>query len=247
MHCVSMPYVDTCSSSAVDLTKYFPHLQAGTKLSEDHLSNLKERLYEETKKIKFNFASFMFDLRKDLEKSLETEDVVEFLVYYNKNLEPLLSNCNSLSDVLKKVRKFVSFFDFDLLEHLCDKFGSDDIKRKLQVYKDYFEAFSKRRVIECPSDAFGECGESEEVLILVADKTIEDLTVDELKKFKYRVNKILGDKLVRVLSVQGGCIIISFETFKMDEFVFTQEQKEALKDEGVTKISRGNQLIYPGT
>lgn len=84
---------------------------------------LMERLYDETNKIKLNFASLMFDLRKDLENSLETEDVVEFLVYYNKNLEPQLSNCNSLSQVFRKVRKFVSFFDFDLLEHLSDKFG----------------------------------------------------------------------------------------------------------------------------
>lgn len=186
----------------------------------------------------------MLALRKDLEQELETQDIVEFLVYYNKNLEPELSNCSSLSTVFMKVRKFVSFFDFDLLEHLCDSYGSDSMKKKLSDYKVSFATFSKRRVIECPSNAFGECEASEKVLIIVVDKVIEELTLDELKKFKHRVNKVLGDKLVKVLRVEEGSIVITFQTFEEVKFVLTQEQRKALEGEGVIKITLGIQLIY---
>lgn len=205
-----------------------------------------ERFSEETKTIKFKFASFMFSLRKDLERSQEAKDIIDFLVGYDRNFESQLSTCRDFSEVFRKLGKFVSFFDYDLLECLSDEFGSNAIKKKLEDYKDYFEEFSKRHVSVCPSDAFGECEESE-VLVVVADKFIQDLTLGELRIFKYKVSKILGNKLVIVRCIQGGSIVITFQIFEKTKFILTQEQRVALKKEGVREITCGDQLILsPG-
>ena len=207
---------------------------------------LRERLYEETDKLKFNFGSLMFDLQTDLEEKLSLEQVVNILVYYEKNFTGVFDDCNTFSKVFRKVRGFVSFFDYDLLEYLIKKYGSDAMKKELESYNSYFQEFSKRRVNECPSNAFGEsdeCESSEQVLVLVADKIIEELTVDELKKFKRRINRVMGNKLVKVICVKGGSICITFRIFEERNFIITEKQRQDLQREGVISITYGDRYF----
>ena len=109
-------------------------------MSEDQLSMLKERLYSETNKLKLRFAKLMFSLQKDLEKRLSMEEVVNILVFCDKNFDGVLAECTSFSTVFRKVRHFVSFFDYDLLEHLIDEYGSDAIKKELDKYNGYLRS-----------------------------------------------------------------------------------------------------------
>ena len=233
------------SPKGADIDQYFPYLRPNSAIPKDQLLMLKERLYEETDKLKFNFASLMLELKRDLERKrdldrrLSVEEVVDILVFYDKKFAGVFAECTSFSDVFHKVRDFVSFFDYDLLEHLIDRYGSDAIKKELDKYKDYFLEFSKRRIIECPSNAFSDhnSGSSENVLVLFADKIIENLTLDELKNFNRRVNKILGNKLVKLVRVIRGSICLTFQIFEDSNFVITEEQRQALQKEGVTSIT----------
>ena len=147
--------------------------------------------------------------------------------------------CTDFSSIFRKLRDFVSFFDYDLLEQLINEFGSDAIKTELDKYKGDFQVFSKRRVIECPSNAFADhdSGSPEKVLVVVADKNIEDLTLDELKKITCRINEIMGNKLVKVLRVKGGSICITFQIFEDRNFVISEKQRQALQREGVINIT----------
>ena len=228
-------------STVADLTRYFPCLKVSSAQSADRLSMLKERLYEETDKLKFNFASLMRNLQMDLEKRLSVEQVVDILVFYDKNFADVLGECTTFSKVFRRVRQFVSFFDYDLLEYLINEYGSDAVKTKLEIYEGHFHDFSQRRVTECPSNAFdegdGECESSEKFLVLVADKIIEDLTLDELKKFNCRINRNLDDQLVKVIRVEGGSIRIIFRLFEDRNFIIIEEQRQALQKEGVISIT----------
>ena len=209
-----------------------------------------ERLYEETNKLKLKFASLMFNVENDLEKKLSVEQIVNILVYYEKDFDDILTECSSFAKVFRKVSHFVSFFDYELLEHLTDEHGSDAIKEEMETYIGYFREFSKRRVTECPSNAFADrdhSESSEQVLVVVADRIIEKLTVDELKRFNRRVSKILGDKLVRVLFVQGGSIYLTFLMIEDRNFTITGEQCEALQREGVTSVTHGDHCFNTGT
>ena len=184
----------------------------------------------------------MFDLQKDLENNLQVDSLINYLVFYSKGMAPVLRDCISHTQVFRVMIDFVSFFDYDLLEHLITKFGSNSIKEDLKKYIVSFEAFSKRLVIECPTDAFGGVEESDKIFVLVSDKIIEDLTLDGLKKFKLRIDMILGNELVKILSIEGGSIKITFKTF-MDRCDLTKEQQRDLRKEGIVSVYYGDQCI----
>ena len=79
-------------STAGDHTQYFPYLQESSALSKERLSMLKENLYRETNRLKFKFASLMLKVQKDLEsKRLPEKDVVNILVFYDKNYAGVFS------------------------------------------------------------------------------------------------------------------------------------------------------------
>ena len=229
-------------STAGDHTQYFPYLQESSALSKERLSMLKENLYRETNRLKFKFASLMLKVQKDLESKRLPEKEFNILVFYDKNYAGVFHECTDFSSIFRKLRDFVSFFDYDLLEQLINEFGSDAIKTELDKYKGDFQVFSKRRVIECPSNAFADhdSGSPEKVLVVVADKNIEDLTLDELKKITCRINEIMGNKLVKVLRVKGGSICITFQIFEDRNFVISEKQRQALQKEGVISITYGD-------
>ena len=209
-----------------DPTIYFPYLLRGT-MSEEQFSMLKARLDEETEKIKFEFASLMFDLQKDLEKTLPLEDLVSFLAFNNTKYKSLLKNCDSYSEVFLTLKKIVNFFDYDPLEDLIYNLGSNTIKEKLERYRGYFKEYSER-LIEYPVGVFGECKLSKKKVVLVVGKHFETLTFDDLKKFKHRVDKIMGNQIVLCVRRGSG---LSFD-FK--------KQQQAFQGEGV------NQQPVPG-
>lgn len=232
-----------CPYTAVDLLYYFPDLKAGCKLSEAELSLLRERLSDETTQMKVQFASLMFDVQKDLEANVETEDVISFLAFCDKTFATLLNDCTRTAQVFRKMINFTSFFDYDLLERLIVKFGSTPIKENLKEYKDCFATFSKRRVCECPNNAFGDSEDSEKVWVFKTDKIFGDLTVEEIKQLNYRINKILGEKVIRILRITKGCVEITYRILNLNIFDLTSEQQQALNKVGVTSISYGDFFI----
>ena len=194
--------------------------------------------------MKWEFASFKIDVQHDLERSgIEVEEIVDILTGYDYHFETLLSKCTQMSDLFRKIGKFMSFFDYNTLENLIDKYGSDSIKKRLKKYEGTFEDFSKRRVIECPSNAFGESKKSEKVVKLISDKVLDDLTVAGLRKFKQRVYRILGYKLIKVVNVEGGSVTITFRMFEIDQLIITEEQRILLHREGVISITYGDQYF----
>ena len=213
---------------------------------------LKVRLSEETEQIKLKFTSLMFNLKKDLETTpLPLGDLVNYLELYDISYERVLRDCSSFNKVFFKLRKLaVNFFDYELLQQLIVEFGSDKIKEKLEEYKGCFIEYSQRLVRECPSNTFDECEPSENNLVLVAGKDFDTLTVDALKKFELKVNKILGNQFVMVLCVKKESICITFRMFEYKNFSITEEQRQALQRESVLSITCGDQcfdILQKGT
>lgn len=201
-------------------------------------------LYDQTNKIKMNFASLVFDLQKNMEEDSNFDDVVNLLIFYDKSYETLLCGCTKLNQVFRKISKFSSFFDFELMKFLIDKLGSSTLKQKSADYIESFQVFSKRRVCECPRNDFSDdVEESDKVYVLKTDKIIEELTVEELKKLQYEMNKILGNKLKQVVRVEDGCVTLMIRTFGDVSFDITKEQLQALRKFGVRCISFGDQYF----
>ena len=226
----------------VDLGPYFPYLSA-ENMSEEELSFYRFQLNEETKKIKKSFASLVFNLQKRVEEMSKVEDVVNILTFYNNAYEKLLCGCNSISEVFRKISSVFSFFDYDLIKLLSRKFGSLSVKKDLKKYKKRFQDFSKRRICECPSDAFGDIPKSEKVYVLKMDKSVEDLTVEQLQQLQFEMNKVLGQRLLRLLHVKKGCVSLTFRTYEQHEVSLSKSQQQALKKLNVLSITYGEQFV----
>lgn len=51
---------------------------------------------------------------------------------------------------------YCSFFNFQMIECLIDSLGTDEDKRALQIYKDSFMEYAKRKVCEMPFEVIPE-------------------------------------------------------------------------------------------
>lgn len=223
----------TSTRTPMDLELLFPDLHANDP------DTLAEALLDQTKVIKRQFASLILHLKKDLDEKAQSDqglfmNIICFLRFYDSDLEAVLLDCTSSAEVFNKLSKFVSFFDYDIAKDLVGEFGSDAMKDEMQQYIRSFEEFAKRRVCECPVNAFGEPGPSSEVLVLKTDKIIDKLTVVELKRLTYEIKKILGS-VMRVLRVEKGCVKITFRVLKKK--CVSEDQKCALNQLGVENIS----------
>ena len=158
----------------VDLHPYFtPNERHESK--EELSFYLNKLAADQTKEIKGVFSGLLVHLKQDMESTTKLEDVVLFLInnIKDKGFEEVMYNCKNLSEVFRHLSNFVSFFDFDLVKLLTHHFGSPAMKKKLKKYEKKFQNYSKRRVCECPKDAFGETKESDDIYKIKADKVLD--------------------------------------------------------------------------
>ena len=156
-----------------------------------------------------------------------------------------LRNAGSIEDVLFIIRDYVSFFNYHVIEHIVDGLGTDQDKAELQNYKKEFDQYSKRRVYECPPDYGSKSSVGHVDLVLKVDSVYEEFTVKELKKFHYRLSKLLhiSQSVLRLCQVEEGCLQIIFQvpTFVQQKiYPLSSEQKNALVAEGVIRLTCGN-------
>ena len=198
-------------------------------------------LNRHTEKLKMAFGSLVYDLEMHLTKQKKrTEVVVHCLKFIERSY---FSDCTSISDVFNELAKYFSFFDYEIIKFLIRKFGSVSNKEKLRKYKNMFCEYSKRRIVECPEDAFGGACESEKVWVLKTDRSLETLTAREVKTLQYEVNKILpsSHKIVRLLNVEEGCVKLTYRGFGEDNLKISGLQQQAFRKAGVLSIFYGDQ------
>ena len=198
-----------------------------------------------TEKLKMAFASLVCDLEKHLSRQNERANVLLYLKLIDKNLHEKVRDYESISDIISELSEHISFFDYAIIRRFIREFGSANNKRKLKKYRGMFREYSKRRVIECPNDAFGVVDKAEKVWVIKTDKNFETLTVNDVKMLQCEMNKELGsvNKPMRLLSVEEGCVQLIFRGFGEEKFIITDKQQQNLRNLGVLSIRYGDQLM----
>ena len=194
-----------------------------------------------TSKIKAAYSTIMSKLQEDLERNSTLQSVINCLKAYDKPLcdKLQLADCKSIEEVFSGIIDYFSFFNFEIIKVLT-RIASRNTRNDLKKYEAMFKTYSKRRVVECPSDAFGDAEESEKVYVLKTDRNLNSLGVMKLRQLCYEITKILGHK--RLLQVSEGCVQLTFRTID-DEFTVTEEQQQALRNVGVLGITYGDQMV----
>ena len=244
--------INTGSNSSVqlppvDLGPYFPYLSPGA-MNKDELAYRRNELMDQTNKIKGVFGGLLLHLKQDMESTAKLDDVVLLLSQTkDRDFNQSMRACKNLAEVFNHLSDFVSFFNFDLVKLLTHHFGSPSMKKKLKKYKKRFQNYSKRRVCECPKDAFGNVEKSDKIYKIKTDKVLETLTVEDLNKLEHEIRKILGHKLLRLLKVEEGCVELFSRVFNWTDFDISEDQKQALGDLGVLSVTCGQKVVNIST
>ena len=159
----------------------FPYLKQ-EHLTENEKFNLYTKLIRETKKIEKDFIDLVHQTRKSLNSKQninlqEISDRVEDMLPLSS--PPMdSSEINSASAIIKHLRrkKYISFFNYRILQDLITNYGTEEDKKMLSEYEAKFKTFCERSVFEVPQAVFGPPPDSGKPLAFkVTDKIVHSL------------------------------------------------------------------------
>ena len=252
LNCIQLFYFSPTGSSSefssvdlANLAEYFPYLSKDDKMPEEKLAYYRLKLDDETNRIKRSFASLVSTLQDYISEAYNIDTVVNHLLFYEPKLRELLCDCKSVIDVFSKLSMVFSFFDHNLIKILTSKFGSQNCKGRLKKYRKKFQEYTKRRICECPSDAFSGAKKPDDLsahYVLKLEKKMENYKLEELERLRHEMNIILRKKFLRLLFVDEGCIQLTFRVVDHDPLDLAEEAQQDLRNLGIISICHGVKL-----
>ena len=75
---------------------------------------------------------------------------------------------------------------------------------------------------------------------------MEKFSLKELENLKCKMNEVLGQKFLKVVKVEEGCIQVTFRTLNVtsSKFVISNEQRRELNSLRVITVSCANESIH---
>ena len=225
-------------------------------LDEREKDYLVGKLLEDSRGMLFSFQKLVSKTCTSMKKrGVTPKELVDHLIALGP-LDPVLREseggalhkglsemrkANTVGDVFFQIRDYMSFFNYEILEHIVKELGTDDDRAEVDQYKGKLRDYCKRRAVECPL-SYGMPSKSGHVRIVVKlDEDLEKYTVAELKLFQRNLSRILNLKeyALCLISVDKGCLELTFQMpsfLKQKVFPLSYKQEEALKWEGVVKV-----------
>ena len=230
--------------SVVELIPHFPFLPTHG-MSEDEKKSKMNQLYQETEQMKTRFVNLIFGLQKSVQESYRFDNFLSLLKFHDMKFEEkLLEGSDTITEAFRRVFRFSSFHDHHIIKLWIKKFGERRNKEAIKSFKQKIQEYSKRRVCECPSNAFGDAEKSEKVLSLESKIELEKMTIEEFGKLEKRMKITLGGRVLRLLHIDEGCKI-KYRALDDDIIdAITEEQQLALQSLGFVCISYGDQSLH---
>ena len=224
-----------------------------------------EQFEKETKQMRVRFAELVDDVSNSLEKrNVTTDRAVLFL----QNVHPVLKSriddmtkASNMDQVLTIVTdQACSWFDYEIIKDLVDKFGVDGDRKLLSEYEAKFKEFAEQRTlpngkkhIEVGSGA----RKGGKQLVVKIDKEWNEINFKDLDKICNSLASILNVKRrdLYLADVREGCVMMTFmiteelaETLfpnkndltssKLSSY-FSSSQLKLLQDEGIILLTCG--------
>ena len=235
-----------------------PYLDTSA-LDEDEKEDLVGRLLDESMTMMTKFQTFVSDTYDSLKERVTADDLRMNLRTLHA-WKPVSQNAPeiALTDYLREAQKlsssvtqicegimdYVSFLNFDIIEHLINRMGTDKDKINLQNYKKELNVYCKRRVYECPPNLGPSGKHGNRHVVAKVDEMLKDYTLQQLLLFRSRLSKILhiDRHALRVVTVHDGCMRVTFEIPELvanKAFPLSEKQEEALEQERVIELTCG--------
>ena len=204
--------------------KLFPFLDMSA-LEDDAKVDLEQRLISDTRKMVFKFADWTLFLKRSLVDraipineiadsvlSLEafTEDIGHKLLM--KEDESTIRKAESIPVIFLTLRAYISFFNYEIMEHLAKHHGSPDDHSMLEEYLTAFNAFCHRSVFEVPPNVYSSKSRTDCKVFAVKCTERVATTLEGVRGVRGKIADVLGLRAcsLQLCSVVKGCMELHF-------------------------------------
>ena len=154
-----------------------------------------------------------------------------------------LRKAKYIDEALLIVRKYSSFFSYQILKQLILNFGTENDKEELLKYENAFQEYAKCRLYECPSKFGSDTNQAK--IFITLDKAYKNSSLNHLSLLIRNLCEIFHISVTGVLrlyAIGNGSVKLVFLTPHFVEryiFPLSPEQTQALRKIQVIKISSG--------
>ena len=226
---------------------------------------MKGRLYEKvspkSEEMMYKFQKLYTATRKSLrDEKVSVSELVRHLeclgsikpIYKDAGQSPLRrqlpgpANAQHVDDVMSVVKDYCSFFNYHMMEHIIEEFGTSKDKDNLAAYKKDFEEYAQCCVIEGPLEVGKMSEEGFSNMFVTLDDSFDNCTLRYLNVFIADLRKALkisSDVDLRLCRINCGSIELIFQlphSVREDIFPLSPEQEASLADLGVVELSCGD-------
>ena len=228
------------------------------ELTDTQQEDFRERLAFESQEIMLQFQTLVSKTMESLIKqNVSLDRLVAHImtlgafdpVYIKPQLPLFQDRHNELkaADTIPKIflviYGYISFFDYDVIEHIINVLGTDEDEVNLQSYKNKFDHYVRRRIYQCGPHLESEMDHPN--ISVKLDSRYDNYTGAEIKRFCRKLSETLhvSSKGVMLLCrVEKGCIQLTFQVpsfVQWKTFPLSKEQEKDLAAIGVMKLTCG--------
>ncbi len=197
----------------------FPQLDTSS-LDEDDKIELEDRLIRDTTKMMFDFTAFTLNIQESFEKRRIPLDKIKYSVL---NLEAFdaedkqeIKLAKTLAQVFMtlRIRDYISFFNYEIVQYLIELLGSPDDQTQLREYCSALDQFCQRNVFEVPAEVFSSKSRNKtaKVFVLKCTERVRVATLEYVRSLTRRIAEALGLQraALQLCSVRQGCLELHF-------------------------------------
>ena len=225
----------------------------------------KEQLYErqcfESEQMIFKFQELFTATKKSLrDEKVSVAELVGHLeclgpirpTYRDVGCIPLrcqlpgLANAETIDVVMSVVKDYCSFFNYHMLEHIINEFGTKVDKENMASYKEDFNKYAECCITECPSEVGKMSEEGCANLFVTLDDSFDNCSVSHINVFIGNLRKILNipsNVVLRLCRITPGSIKLIFQiphSVQQATFPLSSEQEAEVSSLGVVQFSCGD-------
>ena len=249
--------VQPASESMVAIAESDPIPTVSLKRKEQ----LHERRCFESEQMIYKFQKLFTDTKKSLhEEKVSVAELIGHLeclgfikpTFTDSGLPSLrhqlpgLANTETVGAVMSIVKDYCSFFNYHMLEHIIDEFGTKQDKENMANYKEDFNKYAECCITECPTEVGKMSEEGCANLFVTLDDSFDNCAVSHLNVFIGNLRKILNipsNVVLRLCRINLGSIKLIFQiphSVQQAIFPLSSEQEAELSSLGVVQLSCGD-------
>ena len=195
-------------------------------LKDGDKEDLMQKLTHDTTQIKRHFAQLLVKTANSFQEqgvhihtlahaalSIGTHQSGEIPTPFLPEEEKELLKADTIDSAFILLEKHMSFFNYDILEHIIDSLGSDDDKGRLKHYEECLTRFCERKTFEVPPSVFhSESGmKGREAFLVLITKKIE-FSLNDVREAKRKLATKLGLKssTLKLHRIDEGSLVLLF-------------------------------------